>query len=316
MAGQMARACVFCGDDSKPLHKEHIFADWIAKIYGSMPTGISQAVDQHGITKTWGKNAFQDKVRIVCQDRCNGGWMSDLEDQIKPILGPMITKGWSTSLSPVSQREIAFWAVKTALVLDQFQPSTRVIPDSEYPALYSAQRPLPSHLVWLSRRNSPGDNLASSFKESIGTIRVPNGGEGAKLTDKIRESMSEGKGLYRVTFSVGFVVFQVFGHTLPTTLDIEEGADNAEYTQRIWPPNDQIIWPPPKGIEEVGGLSGLHRMWGGNAQAAPRPDMSAHLPNRQERRAAPRQQRRNPLPTRVRPPEAQNSPQSGSARVS
>jgi len=283
---------VFCGDDTVPLTKEHIFADWIADLYGRMPTGISQVVDHEGNAKTWSKNAFQDTVRIVCQERCNGGWMSNLEQRTKPILGPIITKGWTTPLSPASQATIAFWAVKTALVLDHFYQAVRVVPDSEYPALYAAQQPLRSHMVWIARRNSPGDNLASSLKQQVGEIQIP--ADNPQLEAQVRADIASGKVMYRITFSVGYLVLQVFGQNLTGGVNITEGTGNVDIAHRIWPSQGQITWPPAKSIEIVGGLPGFHGMFGGPpAPVAPPPTLAAPPRlSRKERRAAERAARK------------------------
>ena len=115
--------------------------------------------------------------------------------RVAPILGPMIKHGWITPLSLPSQADIAFWAVKTALVIDQFYPAARLIPDSEYPALYAAQQPLPAHLVWIAHRRDPRENLASSLKEPITEIQVPS--DNPNLADLISADIGKGARIYR-----------------------------------------------------------------------------------------------------------------------
>jgi hypothetical protein len=287
----MAKACVFCEDGSVPMHDEHVFANWIARLYGKMPSGIAQIIDPSGVVKTYSKRVFQDKIPIVCQERCNGGWMSRLENSVAPLLGPMIKNGWTTTLSPRSQANIAFWAVKTALVLDQFYPAARLIPDSEYPAFYAAQQPLPAHMVWIGRRNTPGDNLAASLKESINELQVP--ADDLRLPDLIRADIAKGQRIYRVTFSVGYVALQVFGHTLPTNLQLTEGPDNFRISQRIWPSQGHMTWPPERPLEDIGGLRGWHELFGASdLPEVPPPVLPTAQPNRRARRAADRAKRR------------------------
>ena len=285
------KRCVFCGDDTVPMTREHIFSDWIADLYGEMPRGISQVVDDEGI-KTWSQRAFQDTVRIVCQDRCNGGWMSRLEGRVKPILGPMITKGWATTLSPASQALIAFWAVKTALVLDYFHPTVPWYQSRSIPALYAAQQPLPSHMVWLGRRNASADCLAESIKQEISQIEVPK--DDPHIQEQIRADIASGRGIYRITFGIGHVVLQVFGHTLPTRLDISEGPGNGEITHRIWPTQDHVTWPPLKSVDEMGGVRALHGLFGGPPLRTAPPPMLVPSPNRMARRAAERGKKPRP----------------------
>lgn len=254
-------------------------------MYGRVPTGVSQLVDEQGRVTSWPKSCFQDSVKIVCQQACNGGWMSRLEQRVIPTLGPMIKKGWSTGLPPRTQQALAFWAVKTALVLDYVHAAVRVIPDAEYPALHAAQQPLPAHLVWIGRRNTVGEQLAASLKQAISEIQVP-ADDPDGIAVQIRASIAEGCGIYRVTFSVGHVVFQVFGHTLPGPLDIKTGPDNARILHQIWPPQGHITWPPERSIEVVGGVGGLHSLFGGPVPPnVPPPSLSVR-PNRKARRAA------------------------------
>ncbi len=278
----MPRACVFCGNDAVPMTKEHIFANWIAGLYGHMPTGISQIVDTNGVVRVWGTRVFQDRIGIVCEN-CNGGWMSQLEGRVSQILGPIIKSGWTSSLSPVSQSDIAFWAVKTAFVMDHMYREERLIPDSEYRAFYDARQPLPSHMVWIAERSNPADNLASSLKEQVLEIQVPSNNQ--DLAARISDDIAAGARIYRVTFSVGHLAVQVFGHTLPTTFDVTEGPGNHEFTRRIWPASSQtIIWPPPRPIEDIGGLRGLHEMFG--ETSLPRIPRPIQQSNRKARRAA------------------------------
>lgn len=284
----MANACVFCGDSSQRLTDEHVMADWIGKDFGQIPTGISQITNAKGELTQWPSAPFSDVVKIVCQDRCNGGWMSDLEAAVKPILGPMMTRGWVTTLSAPTQQTLAFWAVKTALVIEHLHPRHRVVGDSEYGGLFAAQQPLPTHVVWIGRRNSPGDNLVSSLKESLNRIQVP--ADNHKMTQAIRQATDNGARMYRFTFSIGHVVFQVFGHNIPMTLQIEGGTGFHDVVQQIWPPKSDVTWPPPKSVESVGGTEGLHRAWGSTSRPTPEPsDETVPEPrNRAEKRAASR----------------------------
>ncbi len=285
----MGNACVFCGDDTVPLHKEHIFGDWIARLYGKPLTGFSQIVLPDGTAKTWGRRAFQEKVRIVCQENCNGGWMSKLEQQVIPILSPMILNGWNTQLPPRTQTTLAFWAVKTAMVLDHLFRSLRVIPDSECKGLYAARQALPANFVWIGFRSTPGINLVSSLKEAVSQLQLP--ADEPELGKLILADAANGRAMYRVTFSVGHVAFQVFGHTFPANLAIVEGPGNFNYTQRIWPVQTSAPWPPPRPIEDLGGLLGLHALFGGPPPPESPPPVVP--PNRKARRAAehPKKQR-------------------------
>lgn len=75
------------------------------------------------LTKAGKTYAAQDRiatkrtaVRCVCQ-KCNNGWMSELENEIKPVLAPMIN-GYRTLLTPDEQMTLARWASLKAQCFD------------------------------------------------------------------------------------------------------------------------------------------------------------------------------------------------------
>ena len=195
--------------------------------------------------------------------------MSALEKAVKPILGPMMTKGWVTPLSPPTQRLLAFWAVKTALVIEYLHPRHRVVPDAHYSALYAAQSPPPGVMVWIARRNAYGDLMSSSLKEAIGGVHIA--ADNPSLQRRVLQLANSGQAkMYRFTFTIGHVVFQVFGHNFPMKMEIGGGEALADVVQRIWPIDEDITWPAARCIEDIpNGLLGLHAAWNPPADQAP-----------------------------------------------
>lgn len=115
--------CVFC--EAAPLTKEHIFPQWLNRY---LPPGEVQALEQ----ARYGDRAYDVSrqavgldfvVRKVCA-KCNNGWMSTLEGTSIPVLDPLISNLDLEIISLHDQRQIALWAVKTAMMLDitQDQP--------------------------------------------------------------------------------------------------------------------------------------------------------------------------------------------------
>jgi hypothetical protein len=68
------------------------------------------------------------RVNSVCAT-CNNGWMSDLEGTSRPYLEPLITGLASQWISVEAQYQIALWATKTAMMVDQTQAKP-LIPDA------------------------------------------------------------------------------------------------------------------------------------------------------------------------------------------
>ena len=55
------------------------------------------------------------RVRFVCR-QCNHGWLSELEESVRPIIGAMI-QDLPIPIDASHQRAAARWAVKMAMVL-------------------------------------------------------------------------------------------------------------------------------------------------------------------------------------------------------
>src|SRR5438067_13424651 len=126
----MANPCVFCGDDSKRLTGEHVFGNWISEFfkaqYGQVFNGTSQLLNADGKVTQYPMVPFQQEVNIVCQ-RCNGGWMRRLVEDVQPVLKPMMLRQ-RILLRPGSQRKLAAGLAKTAVVLASLEPAGRLLP--------------------------------------------------------------------------------------------------------------------------------------------------------------------------------------------
>ncbi len=251
----MTNPCIFCGDDSRSLTDEHVFATWISDLFSSHPTGVAQLIDAEGRIQQWAQVPFQQKVKVVCSS-CNNGWMADLEQKAKPILTPML-RGHRCEVRPRTQKLLAFWAVKTVLIIDHLQPKARVVPEKEYGAVYRARSPLPTHLVWFGHRTVPreqtGDLLGATIKQPITHLDVEPG-----LEKRILQWASAGRRMYRITFGIGNLVVQVFGHDFPTKLHVDLPLQSRQLVRCVWPVTGRFTWPPPRSLDEIGGLDGLH----------------------------------------------------------
>ena len=223
--------------------------------------------------------------------------MSNLEHLVSPILGPMILNGKPTALSPGTQKDLAFWAVKTALVLDQFSEPSRHIPDAEYRALYAMQQPLSSHMVWSSHRNNTGPAIASALKGVVNQVWFfQNQPEAKALLDS---EVAQGRTMYGAGFAIGHVAFLVMGHNFSTALDFHSGPNHALVAHRIWPVTGPVVWPPGHSIDEVGGFASYYTLIFGQPGLPPAPPPKAWWPgqpSRKVRRAAQRTAKKRQRP--------------------
>ena len=239
------RKCVFCG--AVPVTREHVFADWMGPAFKGVigDQGTIEIRSDDGTVKSFPSVPFTHTIRRFCED-CNGAWMGQKETLVKPFLTPMMTGGFPNSLTPSMQLDLADWAVKTALVLNYLRPYRRPIPNSEYPAFRALSTPLPRQLVWIGHRDPRRDNLV--VKSYFGKTPDP------------RDDESNEGWPYLCTFSIGFVVLQVFGHTMPLTLNIELGDDHPRVMKMIYPVQRRVEWPP-SSIDTIGNLELLHQLF-------------------------------------------------------
>ena len=168
-----------------------------------------------------------DITASVCVT-CNNRWLSVLEKDIQPVLGPLI-EGKERTLAPDEQRLLATWAVKTALMLD-LASGNPLIATGFYYDLRLRRCPLPSQVVWLGAyRDSQYAAWAShqALHVGISTIEPPNA--------------------FVSTFTAFRAVFQVVGHLTRGNMNLDDRRLLAAALARIWPPRDEPIdWPPRK----------------------------------------------------------------------
>lgn len=181
-------------------------------------------------------------VRCVCVS-CNNGWMSDLENETKPLLEPMM-RGERTLLDLATQARLTLWLVKTAMVLEAVdQPPLRGYTGAECSALRTLSAVPYRTSVWVSWATD------SAFLFSSKTRHVADA-----TTDRITG----------IATTVGFGHFaaQVFtirvpGHVVATT-SVTAKARRGPWDQatvRIWP--SQLTtesWPAAIGLDGEAGI--------------------------------------------------------------
>jgi hypothetical protein len=116
------KECLFCGRAiSGKRAKEHAVADWLCEYLGIEHEIISPSVATTENEKIVDQRRHTVDGMLegrVCED-CNNGWMSDLEDKVKPLLIPLLNAQQSVHGLPSAERLIlARWAAKTAYMVN------------------------------------------------------------------------------------------------------------------------------------------------------------------------------------------------------
>jgi hypothetical protein len=102
------RQCIFCLNQANT--KEHVWPKWVlAVVDQDRPLRFELGSDPEFLF------SGEFKIGCVCGD-CNNGWMSRLEDEVKPCLEPML-HGSITPLTRSVQEKLSLWAVKIAMVM-------------------------------------------------------------------------------------------------------------------------------------------------------------------------------------------------------
>jgi hypothetical protein len=223
------------------LTREHVYGDWLSLIgldcspvaHGAGP--LNRIMRDIGVTPPFGRT-----VRDVCE-RCNGGWMSDLEVVAGRVLTPFIL-GSSGTIEAADQGAVAAWVQKTALVAmlvssESNRASGYGLPPSEYQALYeqrASKTPLPSTQMWIGKYDG-AERVASTWVTPL-VVQI----EGLPELEHPQA--------YAVTIVLGQLLVHGVQFTSPS-LQVELSSPTG--MQQIWPPTDQIRWPSGGSVGEA-----------------------------------------------------------------
>jgi hypothetical protein len=136
-ARQVSLGCLFCGRAWRPgvvmKSREHVLGQWMMRLEenhpperGSYSAGFDFDESVGELVEVPPEIVFRKaalltlKTREVCED-CNQGWMSDLEEAVKPIIRQLLWSaetGMAIVLNAEKARVLAHWAQKTALTYE------------------------------------------------------------------------------------------------------------------------------------------------------------------------------------------------------
>lgn len=240
------RCCWRCGRVAGS--GEHLVSNWVAGAV-AVPSGhhvgqIYMHTRREGlpaaVKKVQRPNSDRWKVRVVCHE-CNTGWMSDLDNGVKPLLTPAIG-GREVQWDQAAQVEIATWAAMKSLIFDaaSHQLSSNKMREELGSASKTARRPSTDMAVFAAAFNEP----MTLHAHQIGGAGV--GQAGNRLSQWV------------TTLMLGCLILQVVGRAgsvLPSVLDQAPGGMSDGRRSTIWPPQlGNLSWPPPTIVQrsEVG----------------------------------------------------------------
>lgn len=128
MSKRSKRNCVFCGGQAGS--QEHALPDWLAKTMGYEDAPVLPFTrGEHCGLQVQGNYRAAGKLitKRVCSG-CNGGWMCELEGEVKGIIGEWVTPqrdDLKRETLTISREELAVlnrWLIKTACCLSHVVP--------------------------------------------------------------------------------------------------------------------------------------------------------------------------------------------------
>lgn len=244
------RPCVFCDSTAGRATDEHVIPVWARNAFDIRDVVTVHASDATGSPHE--QIGHMQHLNIVLKDGlcrpCNTDWLGPIESKAKEFLLPMALAERDTVLDAAAQALVAFWAVKTVLLLElafrQRFPGRR--PAEGYLAtapelawLRAHEQPPPRSMVWMG---------CWDCEQKTPVMYAPSDAElptvdGADLAGHL------------ATFTLGFVAFQVFTvdfvaadlHGAPVW-NTKPPPPLGEALPRIWPPQlivPDVRWPPP-----------------------------------------------------------------------
>lgn len=228
-----AERCVFCQWEGK-LSREHVWPKWIRSVVPegtrqgsirrarvSAKTGEAHTHLRHGL-------AASRRIRVICRSRCNGGWMSDLEQQIRPILEPLILGDRSRPLSSADQALLGLWSLKTAMMLEYLHPpDIRAIPPSHYEYLYQRRQPPSNSRIWLVPY--AGEPLRTAHVTRGHLLPGPEPGEGLPFN------------AYTTVLAIGQIVMHMVGGAAIQNFSVRPQDRWTELRRSTWPSAPESI---------------------------------------------------------------------------
>lgn len=238
-----ARKCIFCGRGG--LTREHIWPDWAASLLPDAPqslfirqVGTVGSVRAPAIAynrKTQG-GVKKHKVQAVCE-RCNRGWMSQLEEGAKPIIAALI-EGRACTLLQTGLQILREWITLKLMVAEHDTRGLAVIPASERIA-FEAAREIPAGL-FVKLFHCGAGRWRSFYQRHSGTMTGPT--PPPPWFDPTEHNAAT------VALGIGDALFVAFYRRPEVPLKLS--SDRQSCIDLLPSTADRATWPPPRRLTD------------------------------------------------------------------
>lgn len=228
------RECAFCG--GRPLTREHVLPAWLTRNEVVRFDSTTRRSDPDGNLMTLPLSPGSQTAKAFCEP-CNGGWMSELESQVKPLLTPIIIGDQTRRVvGEAEQSIIGFWAAKTAVTCQFVNPrDQRHVSTQHRRQMRELQRPADGTSVWVAPHRSP-----AAFEARFTWTGLSIHASDAVPADDEWTSFAATLGLGKLLI----VVVHLEPGDLTENLQTDWGKF-AHRLSRIWPTTSSpLSWPP------------------------------------------------------------------------
>ena len=241
------KPCVFCGATIGRATVEHVIPRWARRAFdvqGPVTISASEETGGSALRRVDELRHLNITLRGAICGGCNNGFLSQLEDAVRPFLSPMMLTAEPTTLDLPAQALLATWAVKTVLL---FELALRQKYPADRPVLgYAATA---QELAWLRAKRTPPPRsfvwLGCWDCEQRSPVRYEPSGT------PLPTANGAALDAHMTTFTLGFVAFQVFTVDFvaadalqadPWNASVPKPLDHA--LSRIWPARTMALtWP-------------------------------------------------------------------------
>jgi hypothetical protein len=197
------------------------------------------------ITRAWVQPELDWKTKVVC-DKCNNGWMSNIESQhAKPAMTDLILGKKGVKISQTRARSIALFAFKTAVVFDHIRRESSPFFTRSDRFLFREKLVIPFTVrMWMTAVERPGNGTAITWYQ-----------KGHLNTNDTVE-------LYACTFSCEHFCFQVVAERRPSGIALIPRARFEQLAVPFWPTIARdFVWPAPSALRSVKDFETFSKRW-------------------------------------------------------
>ena len=230
------RTCIFCGRKGG-ISKEHFWPDWlglylpkrdgdrhISEIHaaeGKAPKQLQNRTERQG-------SVITKKIRVVCRE-CNNGWMSALEEKVKPILIGLL-KEHVGKLDKEQISDLSLWVTVKTIVGEHAEGDIVLTPSTDRHQVYK-EGVIPDYFRIFAGIHS-SDTNAGYVRHSTTISRTMDGPK-PPLSPEVQRNIQS------VSFLVGPLVLHVIAARV-ADFSIDETFSFRDLV-RLWPPSLEQI---------------------------------------------------------------------------